>query len=193
MSGKSRRRSRANRSMTAVPQPSADCRSRMSRPISQYSRMSSRLTPTAARSRASRIRAFSVGQQVGIGLRCRRVIDHGLKASSPVPLRHCLARHLPPAPCVPSAMAAQGNPGRAHDGVEMRHRLLEGGVVERPALDRRQGRQRRTARLGALRPRSSWRAAGRGRGPVGPVRRPHHVAAAAPDPAARTAAASSDA
>jgi hypothetical protein len=31
----------------------------------------------------------------------------------------------------------QGNPGCAHDGIEMCHRLFERGVIERPAFDRK--------------------------------------------------------
>lgn len=40
--------------------------------------------------------------------------------------------------------------GAAHDVVEMCHRLFERGVVERPALDRRERRQRRWRNLGLI-------------------------------------------
>ena len=45
-------------------------------------------------------------------------------------------------PARPQERAQVVLPDLAHDRVEMRHGLLEGRVVEDPALDRREGRRR---------------------------------------------------
>ncbi len=63
MSGKAVRKSSASRSITLAPQPSRLCRSKISRPICQYSNTSSRFTASAARCWALWMRVFRSSSQ----------------------------------------------------------------------------------------------------------------------------------
>ena len=69
ISGKAFFRSAANRSMTLAPQCSRSCRTRMSRPIRQYSRTNSRLTETDARNCDSPDALLQFLQENRIGIR----------------------------------------------------------------------------------------------------------------------------
>lgn len=91
MSGNSRRRSAASRSMTLAPQPCSRSRRRISLSICQYRTISDRLTASAAATRALRILALAdVLDPVGVA---SRVGVHGI--AHPLDRTYVLARTDP--------------------------------------------------------------------------------------------------
>src|SRR5580700_8817567 len=93
MSGKDRFRSVARRSITFAPHISRSCRSRISRPICQYSTTSSRLTARDARARPES--GFSALREIGRNYRERAVpwrVDPYCRSLSS--LRHAAHFHV---------------------------------------------------------------------------------------------------